>query len=126
MVGVVINGAIVLIEFVQIRNREKLDDPAACPREGARAYSGLTREAFRDCVVESAKLRIIPLSLTTLTTVGGLVPLALFGGPMWVPLATVIIFGLLCGTYMTLLVLPALIVLFVERLHVSFVAAQPR
>jgi multidrug efflux pump subunit AcrB len=46
--------------------------------------------------------------LTTATTVGGLIPLWLGGGPMWEPMAIAIIFGLLFATVLTLGVVPVL------------------
>ncbi|NOG55428.1 MAG: efflux RND transporter permease subunit [Planctomycetes bacterium] len=61
-------------------------------------------------------MRFLPICLTTLTTVGGLIPLALTGGAFWRPLAVVIIFGLLLATVLTLLVLPALYAIVVEVL----------
>ena len=63
-------------------------------------------------------MRILPIFLTTLTTVGGLLPLAIAGGPLWEPMATVIIFGLLFATALTLLVLPSVYAIFVETFRV--------
>jgi len=53
-----------------------------------------------------------PILLTTATTVGGLIPLWLGGGPMWEPMAIAIIFGLLFSTLLTLGVVPVLYSLF--------------
>ena len=63
-------------------------------------------------------MRILPIFLTTLTTVGGLLPLAMAGGPLWEPMATVIISGLLFATVLTLLVLPSVYAIFVETFRV--------
>ena len=52
------------------------------------------------------------LLLTTSTTVGGLLPLWLGGGPMWEPMAIAIIFGLLFATVLTLGLVPVLYSLF--------------
>ena len=50
----------------------------------------------------------MPIFLTTATTVGGLVPLALGGGPLWQGLAWLLIFGLTFATLLTLFVIPVL------------------
>jgi multidrug efflux pump subunit AcrB len=56
----------------------------------------------------------MPILMTTLTTVGGLLTLMLAGGPLFKGLATVIVFGLSIGTGFTLFFLPALYAVFVE------------
>jgi multidrug efflux pump subunit AcrB len=58
--------------------------------------------------VESAQRRLRPILLTTATTVGGLLPLYLGGGPMWEPMAVAIMSGLLFATMLTLGVVPIL------------------
>ena len=52
--------------------------------------------------------------MTVLATVGGLIPLAIKGGPLWEPLCYVQIVGLLVATLVTKVVVPVLYVLFVE------------
>ncbi|MGE3852720.1 MAG: efflux RND transporter permease subunit [Planctomycetota bacterium] len=114
LAGVVLNAAIVLIEFVEMLIKQHVDQGMELAPPGERSYGGLTRSAFRKCVVQGSALRITPIVLTTLTTVGGLVPLYLFGGDMWRPLAVVLIYGLLLAAVLTLLVLPAVYSLAVE------------
>ena len=63
-------------------------------------------------VVESAQRRLRPILLTTVTTLGGLIPLYLGGGPMYQPMAVAIIFGLVFATVLTLGVVPVLYSLF--------------
>jgi multidrug efflux pump subunit AcrB len=63
-------------------------------------------------VVEAAQKRLRPILLTTVTTIGGLVPLYLSGGPMWQSMAIAIMFGLLFATTLTLGVVPLLYSLF--------------
>jgi multidrug efflux pump subunit AcrB len=46
--------------------------------------------------------------LTTATTIGGMIPLWLGGGPMFEPMAVAILFGLLFATVITLLMVPVL------------------
>ena len=62
-------------------------------------------------------MRLRPVLVTVLATVGGLIPLALEGGPMWRQLVYVQIGGLLLATVVTKGVVPLLYVLFVESLH---------
>jgi multidrug efflux pump subunit AcrB len=59
-------------------------------------------------VVEAAQRRIRPILLTTATTALGMIPLYLFGGAMWEPLAMAVIAGLLFATVLTLGVVPVL------------------
>ncbi len=94
LVGVVVNNAIVLIDLVE-RERER----------GA---------AVEAAVIEAVRLRTRPILLTSLTTVAGLLPLALSDSPLWPPLASAMIAGLLASTFLTLGVVPAAYVLLFE------------
>jgi multidrug efflux pump subunit AcrB len=87
LAGIVINNAIVLIDRIKIERQD---------REPARA------------VIEAAQRRLRPILLTTATTVGGLIPLYLGGGPMYEPMAIAIMFGLMFSTALTLGVVPIL------------------
>jgi hypothetical protein len=58
-----------------------------------------------------------PVLVTVLATVGGLIPLALEGGPLWEPMCYVQIAGMLVATLVTLVLVPVLYVIFVEDLH---------
>ena len=89
LAGIVINNAIVLIDRIAIEIHEKGHEP---PR----------------AVIEAAQRRLRPILLTTVTTVGGLLPLWLAGGPMWESMAIAIIFGLVFATLLTLGVVPVL------------------
>ncbi len=91
--GIVVNNAIVLIDRIQIEIEQNNLDPASA-------------------VVESAQRRMRPILLTTATTIGGLLPLWLGGGPMWEPMAIAIIFGLAFATVLTLGMVPVLYSLF--------------
>lgn len=88
LAGVVINNAIMLIDFIE---------------ENLRRGQGLT-----DAIAEAGSTRLKPIVLTTLTTIGGLLPLALLGGPMWAGMSWAMIFGLALSTGLTLLVIPTL------------------
>lgn len=87
LAGIVINNAIVLIDQIDIE-----------------AQTQQLREAIRI----AATKRLRPILLTSITTVVGLLPLYLFGGVLWVPLAVVMMFGLAVASVLTLMLVPAL------------------
>ncbi len=68
---------------------------------------------LRDAVVASATSRLRPMMLTALSTVLGLIPIA--PTVFWGPMAFAIMGGLLVATLLTLIVLPALYVIALER-----------
>lgn len=119
--GIVLNTAIIFVEFADIliadRVKEKGEDA-----EGP--ICGLTVSDFRDCLIDAGKQRMLPIFLTTATTVGGLIPLALSGGPLWEGLAYCMIVGLLLTTTLTLFVVPAFYAILVETFGVSPVSLQ--
>ena len=90
LTGIVVNNAIVLLEYVEI----------------ARARgAGVT-----DALIEAGRLRLRPILMTTLTTVVGMAPLAAGlgeGAEMLQPLAITIVFGLSFSTLVSLLLVPA-------------------
>jgi multidrug efflux pump subunit AcrB len=88
LVGIVVNNAIILLDVVD-RQIEA----------GAPAHLALAR---------AVRLRTRPILLTTVTTIAGLVPLALSETSLWPPLAWSMITGLAASTLLTLLVVPAL------------------
>ncbi len=67
-----------------------------------------SRKDLQYAVVVAAQRRMRPILLTTVTTVGGLLPLWFGGGIMWEPMAIAIIFGLIGATFLTLGVVPVL------------------
>ena len=89
--GVVINDSIVLISFIN-----------AARRNG---------QSLKDAILEGGNKRLRPIILTTVTTVGGVLPIALGltgKSAVWSPLATLIIFGLVTATSLMLVVTPCL------------------
>jgi multidrug efflux pump subunit AcrB len=92
LAGIVINNAIVLLD-----------------RIGLEIENGLSPQM---AVIESAQRRLRPILLTTVTTLGGLIPLYLGGGPMYQPMAVAIMWGLVFATALTLGVVPVLYALF--------------
>ena len=86
LAGIVINNAIVLIDRIEVE-------------EG--------KLATQDAIVAACLQRFRPIVLATFTTVLGLLPLYISGGAMWQPMAVTIMVGLLFGTVITLLFIPA-------------------
>ncbi|MFQ5982540.1 MAG: efflux RND transporter permease subunit, partial [Woeseiaceae bacterium] len=112
--GIVLNTGIIFMEFADMLIKD-----AAEKSGGSGPICGLSVGEFRGCLVEAGKQRLLPIFLTTATTVGGLLPLALAGGPLWEGMAWCMIFGLMVATLLTLLVVPALYAIFVEHLRVK-------
>jgi HAE1 family hydrophobic/amphiphilic exporter-1 len=89
--GIVVNNGIVLIDYInQLRRRG---------------------EDAHEAIVQAAKVRLRPILMTTLTTVLGLLPMALAtgeGAEIRAPMALTVIGGLIGATALTLLVIPSL------------------
>lgn len=119
--GTVLNAAILMIDFAEQLIREKVARGEGLAQLGERSYCGLTREAFRDCLAEAGDARMLPIFMTTATTVAGLMSLMFGGGPLFMGLATAFAIGLIVGSAITLLVLPALMALFVENFRYQLV-----
>jgi len=91
LIGIVVNNAIVLVDYINLKRREE----------------GLP---VREAVMSAARLRLRPILMTTLTTVLGLLPLALgwgVGANLQAALARVVIGGLTASTLITLVLIPA-------------------
>jgi len=123
LAGIVVNNAIVLIDYINltiIRKRRELD---------LETNEKLTPNLLVECVVEAGKTRLRPVLLTAITTILGLLPLALgininfrtlitelnpnfyIGGEnvaFWGPMGWAIVFGLTFATFLTLVVVPIL------------------
>ncbi len=92
LVGIVVNNAIVLVDYINLQRREK----------------GLS---LLEAVEQGARRRLRPILMTTLTTALALVPMALglgSGGELQAPMARVVIGGLLTSTLITLVLIPIL------------------
>ncbi len=112
--GIVLNTGIIFIEFADLLIKD-----AAEKSDGSGPICGLTKDEFRNCLVDACKQRLLPIFLTTATTIGGLLPLATSGGPLWEGMSWCMIYGLIVATLLTLLVVPALYALLVEVFHVK-------
>ena len=122
--GIVLNTGIIFIEFADILIARKRDQSAASPIQASTEgpIAGLRRAEFRECLVAAGKQRMLPIFLTTATTIGGLLPLALSGGPLWEGMSWLMIFGLIAATLLTLYVVPALYAIIVETFHIRPIA----
>lgn len=89
LAGIIINNAIVLIDRMEIEQND-------------------LGRSEQDAVITACLQRFRPILLATFTTVLGLIPLYLSGGEMWEGMAVSIMIGLLFGTVITLLFIPAL------------------
>lgn len=70
---------------------------------------------LNDAIQEAGETRFIPIILTTLTAIGGLMPLVMERNPLYSPLALVIIGGLVSSTLLTRVVTPVLYKLLAPR-----------
>ena len=94
LIGIVVNNAIVLVDYINLMRRDK-------------------NLSVFEAVVQSGKLRLRPILMTTLTTVLGLLPLSFgwgAGGEIQASLARVVIGGLTASTLITLVLIPVVYV----------------
>ena len=95
LTGIVVNNAIVLVEQIEIER--------------------LKTARLHDAIKNAAALRLRPILMTTLTTVFGMMPLAIGlgeGSEMLQPLAFVIVWGLSFSVFVSLILVPSLYSLF--------------
>lgn len=109
--GISVNNGIVLIEFVNSLRKQ--------------GYSA------QEAAIEASRTRLRPILMTSLTTILGLLPLALGiggGAELQAPLALTVMGGLTSATFLTLIFIPALYVIVAERLEPKklSVTAAPR
>lgn len=123
LAGIVVNNGVVLLDYTQLlidRKKEELD---------LDENTYLPKKYLLQSIVKAGKARLRPVILTAITTILGLIPLAIglninfftlfsefdaniyFGGDnviFWGPLAWTVIFGLFVATFLTLIVVPIL------------------
>ena len=123
LAGIVVNNGVVLLDYAQLlidRKKVKL---------GVGKEDYLETPVLFESIVEAGKARLRPVILTAITTILGLIPLAIglninfftlaseldaniyFGGDnvvFWGPLAWTVIYGLFVATFLTLIVVPIL------------------
>jgi len=142
LAGVVVNNGIVLIDYVGLlkqRKRKELGLP-----DGA----DLPLDIAKECIVEGGQTRLRPVLLTAITTILGLMPLAVglnidilaflntfnphiyFGGDnmtFWGPMSWTVIFGLSFATFLTLVIIPSMYhVLVVGKMKLSKMFAKSK
>ncbi len=123
LAGIVVNNAIVLIDYIELLKKRK------------RAELGLKEDEYlpvgaaTQTIIEGGRTRLRPVLLTAITTILGLIPLAVglnidfggllrelkpnifFGGDMvafWGPISWTVIFGLTFATFLTLVIVPVM------------------
>jgi multidrug efflux pump subunit AcrB len=77
-----------------------------------------------DAIQKAGEIRFVPIVLTTLTAIGGLLPLALEGSSLYSPLAWVIIGGLISSTILARLVTPVMYKLLAPAVELRSVPAS--
>ncbi len=98
LVGIEVKNSILLVDFThQLRERGVPLDEA---------------------IEKAGEIRFVPIVLTSMTAIGGLIPLAIEGNPLYSPLALVIIGGLISSTLLSRLVTPVMYKLLAPRVEV--------
>jgi multidrug efflux pump subunit AcrB len=95
LVGIEIKNSILLVEFAN--------------QERARGTP------LREAIEKAGEVRFLPVLLTSLTAIGGLIPLVLEHSPLYSPLAMVIIGGLVSSTLLARIVTPPLYLLLAPK-----------
>ncbi|MGE5703656.1 MAG: efflux RND transporter permease subunit, partial [Clostridia bacterium] len=95
LIGIVVSNAILLIDRINVLRDRGMD--------------------LQEAIIEGVKDRVRPVLMTKLTAILGMLPMALAfaeGSDFHAPLATVVIFGLVFHTIITLILVPVLYSLF--------------
>jgi multidrug efflux pump subunit AcrB len=138
LAGIVVNNAIVLIDYIDLLKSRKREDL------GLEENATLDAKSAIECIKEAGQKRLRPVLLTAITTVLGLLPLAtgmninfttlltefnpqiFFGGDnalFWGPMAWTVIFGLTFATFLTLVIVPVMYLL-VDKLKNKIVGTR--
>jgi multidrug efflux pump subunit AcrB len=105
LIGIVVNNSIILVDMANNLRQQGMKVKAA--------------------IIESGITRLVPILLTTLTTIAGLLPLTLTGSSMWSPMGWSIIYGLLISTLLTLFIVPVLYTRFTKDSDTKLLSSQP-
>ena len=129
LAGIVVNNGIVLIDYIDLMRKRKREELGLS--EGA----FLPAKVEIECLVQAGKTRLRPVLLTAITTILGLIPLAVglnfdfislythfepdfsLGGEStawWGPMSWTVIFGLSFATFLTLLIAPVMYLLTIK------------
>ena len=123
LAGIVVNNGVVLLDYTQLLIDRKMI------AKGMDDNDLLTADNIKESIIEGGRARLRPVLLTAITTILGLIPLAIgfninfftlfsefnpniyFGGDnvmFWGPLAWTVIYGLIVATFLTLVIVPIL------------------
>jgi multidrug efflux pump len=123
LAGIVVNNAIVLIDYTQLLIDRRL------AKKGLDENGLLSQNEYKKAIINGGASRLRPVLLTAITTVLGLIPLAIglnidffglfinynpniyLGGDnviFWGPLAKTVIYGLIFATFLTLIIVPCM------------------
>lgn len=114
LTGIVVNNAIVLVEQIELEKIKLKEIPDKQLITGKHKKNNLLNEAIKN----AASLRLRPILMTTLTTVFGMMPLAIGlgeGSEILQPLAFVVVWGLSFSLFVSLILVPSLYALFHRR-----------
>ena len=107
LVGLIVSHIIVLFDFIEEKHAEG--------------------EPLKEAVLDAGIMRLRPVLITVLALVIALVPLALRGGPLWEPMCYAQMGGMLCATFITLLLVPVIYSIFVLDLKlIKWKSQTPR
>ena len=123
LAGIVVNNAIVLIDYINLLVKNKREE------QGISDMIYMVKEDVKECIIKGGATRLRPVLLTAITTVLGLIPLAIgfnfnfrtlvtdlnpnifIGGDntaIWGPMAWTVIYGLVFATFLTLVIVPVM------------------
>lgn len=101
LVGIVVNNAILIMDYVNIKRRE--------------GYS------VHDALMEAGKVKLKPIIMSTIAIIAGMLPMAIgvgsTGAEMTRPMGIVSIGGLVVSTFLTLIIIPAFYFLTTKNIH---------
>jgi multidrug efflux pump subunit AcrB len=98
LVGLIVSHIIVLFDFIEEKHA--------------------AGEPLKEAVLDAGIMRLRPVLITVLALVIALVPLALRGGPLWEPMCYAQMGGMICATFITLLLVPVFYSVFVLDLKI--------
>ncbi len=99
LVGIEIKNSILLVDFTTQLREQGME--------------------LREAIEKAGEVRFMPVLLTSVTAIGGLMPLALFGGSLYSPLAIVLIGGLISSTILSRIVTPTMYLLVVRGVETN-------
>jgi HAE1 family hydrophobic/amphiphilic exporter-1 len=98
LVGIVVKNAIVLVDYINLMRERGLE--------------------LKEAIVVSGKSRLRPVLMTSITTILGMLPLALSkgsGSEIWSPMGIAVIGGLIFSTLVTLILIPVIYMMMLRR-----------